>query len=251
MERRTRQELKADRRNKCRFTLIELLIVIAIIAILAAMLMPALSAARDVARGAKCIGNLKQISLAFINYAGDYKEFSVPGRTGNDPFKNYNYLDLLDSYIWGKQMERNSLLKGNNLLCPVTAEYAVNKIKGQNKAGNTGRHMITYGYNRAPSQSDFDAGVGFYGWKIEATRKISKVESPSGTVLFMDTFNCEAARASLVKVGGNANYPETRYIDKTHARNVNYLSADGHVDKIDIDAIPTVNKGFWTVKGND
>ena len=101
MERRTRQELKADRRNKCRFTLIELLIVIAIIAILAAMLMPALSAARDVARGAKCIGNLKQISLAFINYAGDYKEFSVPGRTGNDPFKNYNYLDLLDSYIWG------------------------------------------------------------------------------------------------------------------------------------------------------
>jgi prepilin-type N-terminal cleavage/methylation domain-containing protein/prepilin-type processing-associated H-X9-DG protein len=60
---------------KKQFTLIELLVVIAIIAILAAMLLPALSAARERARNANCVGKLKQIGLAEKMYSSANKDY--------------------------------------------------------------------------------------------------------------------------------------------------------------------------------
>jgi prepilin-type N-terminal cleavage/methylation domain-containing protein/prepilin-type processing-associated H-X9-DG protein len=77
------------------FTLIELLVVIAIIALLLSIIIPALKSAKQLASGAVCLANEKQLGLSFVTYAGDHKSLipdgDTSGQTGNlAGFEFYN-----------------------------------------------------------------------------------------------------------------------------------------------------------------
>ncbi|HZI31323.1 MAG TPA: prepilin-type N-terminal cleavage/methylation domain-containing protein, partial [Candidatus Binatia bacterium] len=118
------------------FTLIELLVVIAIIAILAAMLLPALSRAKERATGISCINNLKQLTLGAQVYAGDFEDAIPPNRGGT-----------LSSWVPGG-----------------TAAYDVNTLPGATNVANI-RAALLYPYNpsdkiyRCPGDRDLVEGV--------------------------------------------------------------------------------------------
>src|SRR5580693_3799499 len=82
------------------FTLMELLVVMGIIAILAALLLPVLSRARAKAKQTSCLNNLRQINLAVRMYADDFKEkVAAPPGFYTSVEQWYRYKELVKSYV--------------------------------------------------------------------------------------------------------------------------------------------------------
>ena len=114
-------------RQRAAFSLIELLVVVAIIAILAAMLLPALSNAKETARRITCANHLKQLGLAFTMYA-DENEGQFPAR--QQPY----WMTRLQPYYQDVRL----------LVCPSDSQFA---ITATNSPDTAPRSYIVNGWN--------------------------------------------------------------------------------------------------------
>jgi len=195
MKRKNYKGKEVIKMKKNGFTLIELLVVIAIIAILAAMLLPALSQAREKARQAKCMNNLKQIGLAVFMYLEDYNETYPPA--------GYGFTRAVAPYI------KNSKV----LLCPTDkTPHGTWWIEGEPGVS------CSYAYNNWLAGRVTDDG-GSASPPLP-NKKMSQVKHPSTTLLVCDSEDEHVLPWRYVN-----NYPA--YI--RHSGGMNIVWCDGSV----------------------
>ena len=215
--------------------MIELLVVIAIIAILAAILLPALQAARERANASDCTSNLKQIQLAVNTYADDHREIfpNIYGGTltaTTDPTANWIYSIYKKKYLSGgavfqckSQHKKTDDDDAKFLADPVSVKLYKN--------GSYGFNWLYLGTRVIDAITGNTPNTPFI-WITGQSR--SKVRRPSETISLVDV-----VRAGFPDRGGYAasyfyidgESPLDSNVDPRHSGGCNIAWVDGHVSK--------------------
>jgi len=224
-----------------------LLVVISIVALLVALILPALAKARTAAKATLCMTNEKQIGMAVQYYLNDYKQFfpaSYDGRVSNAPptfwFMKlcYFYLDSTvggpgnnDPWGTGKGSERI-------FICPEIPLRGANYLDRLTELG--------YGWNYlALTHKDFSDLTPLGG----QTANLTMVERPSQTIAAGDThdnLNAYVIKANYAygwSSGVGAYVPLPRHLNRA-----NFVMIDGHVEALNYqDGIET-DQPYWRMK---
>ncbi|MBN8526725.1 MAG: type II secretion system protein [Planctomycetes bacterium] len=169
------------------FTLIELLVVISIIAILAAMLLPAIGLVKEGANKMKCGGNLRQVGMAMMVYIGEWEgrlPYHVDGN-GNSRGHEGAWLDYMLADHLGFQVPDNytaNSATGNRVwLCPNGTYRSLKVIWGGTRTvwvdggGNAGIYDHENNYEGAFSQPYFDSAADGSELHLGKFRKTSQI----------------------------------------------------------------------------
>ncbi len=167
------------------FTIIELLVVISIIALLTAILIPALGASKNLAKMIVCKNNLRQLAIANQNYANDHHGYSVPGAMDIDSDNLHRWYGVRPNKNAPFDPAQGPLadyLQNCELSCPQKVRYTdILPSEGDYEHGNGG-----YGYNLIYIGSR----IWHSGYEkpnsIEST-KLTEISRPQETLLFTDT----------------------------------------------------------------
>ncbi|HMQ15463.1 MAG TPA: DUF1559 domain-containing protein, partial [Phycisphaerae bacterium] len=181
---------RAQRTPRAAFTMVELLVVVAIIALLLAMLLPGLARARQQALRTKCATNLRQFGLALHQYAADHRGRAMPlaywQTTPDSPYVTYWWgrdepagVDVTRGLTW--PYIASDLRHASVYECPVQPPGTFEIMQGQSKTLTS-----TYGYNgyylspkHTPGWADL---IGKRPWRTMET-----VSGPSRVLAFSDT----------------------------------------------------------------
>jgi prepilin-type N-terminal cleavage/methylation domain-containing protein/prepilin-type processing-associated H-X9-DG protein len=244
--------MKAMQKRYGGFTLIELLVVVAIISLLASILFPVFARARENARRASCMSNLKQIGLGMMMYQQDYDEHMMA----------WTYALPLDAQGWSGYPSHNTSFMWYHAIYPYVKNWQVFNCPSEDKAQYfTGSYnsLMGYGFNY---KSPTGGHLCFSNCGIDiGLASLAAIEEPAETLVIVDS----ASQALYANSGASGKWPTLAEMqtdsDCTYSRldcvrvrhfdTVNVLFMDGHVKSLPWQKLVSpAGLHYWTTTSN-